>query len=95
MRPLCIRRLGLGLVDPPESFWMLDHRPDPRRHGAHGDRDQRRGPRRGHIPLALNSAVGGVFGSLVQNNRLIDNDPFRVSVFGDALVTVDLSEIEK
>ena len=35
---------------------------------------------RGHIPLKLNSGVGGAYGNLVQSQRLIDSDPFWVSV---------------
>jgi hypothetical protein len=35
---------------------------------------------RGHIPLKLNSGVGGAYGSLIQADRLIDKDPFWVTV---------------
>jgi hypothetical protein len=35
---------------------------------------------RGHVPLALNSAVGGAYGNLILSNRLIDGDPFWVAV---------------
>ena len=35
---------------------------------------------RGHIPLKLNNSVGGAYGGLITSNRLIDADPFWVSV---------------
>jgi hypothetical protein len=35
---------------------------------------------RGHIPFALNSAVGGAYGNLILANRLIDGDTFWVAV---------------
>lgn len=35
---------------------------------------------RGHIPLRLNNAVGGAYGALIIANRLIDKDPFWVTV---------------
>jgi hypothetical protein len=35
---------------------------------------------RGHIPLNLNTAAGGAYGGLITSNRLLDADPFWVSV---------------
>jgi hypothetical protein len=35
---------------------------------------------RGHIPSRLNSSVGGGYGSFVQTQRLVDKDPFWLSV---------------
>jgi hypothetical protein len=35
---------------------------------------------RGHIPLPLNTDVGGLLGRFTQANRLIDNDPYWMAV---------------
>lgn len=37
---------------------------------------------RGHIPLSLNTGVGGALGNFTIANRLIDKDPYTVSVTG-------------
>jgi hypothetical protein len=35
---------------------------------------------RGHVPLRLNTGVGGAYGRFSRNNRLLDKDPFYVQV---------------
>jgi hypothetical protein len=35
---------------------------------------------RGHIPLSLNSSVGGSFSAFIQKDRLLDKDPFWIAV---------------